>query len=63
MAAIDALQVESHIKKQGLAYPVALLERDGQLEVVMDKAELGKCNGDARAFLDALRSKGILAKL
>jgi hypothetical protein len=56
----DVQQVKAYINEHNIAYPATLLERDGQLQVVMDRAELGKFNGDAQLFVKQLRAKGVL---
>lgn len=56
----DMQQVKAYINEHKVAYPTTLLERDGQLQVVMDRAELGDVNGDAQLFVKRLRVKGVL---
>lgn len=56
----DMQQVKAYINEHKVAYPATLLERDGQLQVVMDRAELGDVNGDAQLFVKQLRAKGVL---
>jgi hypothetical protein len=56
----DMRQVKAYINEHKVAYPAALLERDGQLQVVMDRAELGQIKGDAQLFVKQLRTKGVL---
>jgi hypothetical protein len=59
----DRIQVKSYINDNKIAYPTALLEKNGQLEVLMDRAELGKLKGDAKAFQNALKERGVVSKL
>lgn len=40
---------------------MAILEENDKLDLVMDKTELGQCKGDAKAFLEGLRTKGVLS--
>jgi hypothetical protein len=53
-------QVKSYIQEHKITYPVTLLQRDGQLDVVLDRTELGKMNGDAQLFVKELRTKGVI---
>jgi hypothetical protein len=58
-------KLRSYIEQNNVAYPMALLGGEGVaggFEVVMDKAALAECKGDAKAFVKALQSKGLVSE-
>lgn len=52
-------KVKEYVDEHKTGYPVALLQRDGKLQVAMDKTELARCDGDAQLFAKELRRKGL----
>ncbi|ORX98303.1 hypothetical protein BCR34DRAFT_577353 [Clohesyomyces aquaticus] len=55
-------QLNGWVKKEGVELPVAVSSVSGKegFEVVMDRQTLGGLGGDAKAFVAALRERGVL---
>lgn len=54
-------QVKQFVEQAGESYPLVVSgDAEKNLEVVMNKAELGTCGGDAKKFVVMLREKGVL---
>lgn len=57
------LQLRQFIQQNSIAMPVAIIvgQQPGPAcEVAVDRSALSDCNGDARAFVEKLRAKGLV---